>query len=68
VERLGFASFLAYRSFGYLDVWHGVATLALLPTFVVGLWRTRSLAVSRHALWIISAELKASNWLARLGR
>src|SRR5688500_14701613 len=29
---IGFASFLAYRGFGYLDVWHGVATLALLPT------------------------------------
>ena len=30
---LGFASFLAYLGYGYLDIWHGTATLALLPTF-----------------------------------
>ncbi|MBX7105289.1 MAG: hypothetical protein K1X57_14495 [Gemmataceae bacterium] len=38
----GFASFLAYVVFGYLDAWHGAATLALLPCFVLGLaysWR-----------------------------
>jgi hypothetical protein len=34
---IGFGSFLAYVGYGYLDVWHGVATLALLPTFVIGL-------------------------------
>jgi hypothetical protein len=39
---VGFASFLAYLGYGYLDTWHGVATLALLPIFVAGLvmtWR-----------------------------
>lgn len=38
---LGFASFLAYLGYGYLDTWHGVATILLLPFFIVGLWRTR---------------------------
>lgn len=33
----GFGSFLAYLGYGYLDSWHGVATLALLPCFVLGL-------------------------------
>lgn len=33
----GFASFLAYLGYGYLDTWHGIATLFLLPLFVVGL-------------------------------
>ena len=33
----GFGSFLAYLSYGYLDTWHGVATLFLLPLFVGGL-------------------------------
>ncbi|CAN5480194.1 hypothetical protein BH11PLA2_BH11PLA2_53120 [soil metagenome] len=33
----GFASFLAYVVFGYLDLWHGAATLALLPCYVLGL-------------------------------
>jgi dihydroorotate dehydrogenase len=40
---LGFASFLTYLGYGYLDVWHGRATLALLPIFIAGLlltWRT----------------------------
>ncbi len=37
----GFASFLAYLGYGYLDRWHAVATLLLLPFFVVGLARTR---------------------------
>jgi hypothetical protein len=37
---VGFGSFLAYVGYGYLDEWHGAATLALLPCFVVGLVRT----------------------------
>ena len=36
---LGFGSFLAYLGYGYLDAWHGVATLALLPCFLLGLVR-----------------------------
>jgi hypothetical protein len=38
---VGFGSFLTYRAYGYLDTWHAVATLALLPCFVVGLVRSR---------------------------
>jgi hypothetical protein len=34
---VGFGSFLAYLGYGYLDTWHGVATLFLLPCFVGGL-------------------------------
>lgn len=40
---VGFASFLTYLGTGYLDSWHGLATLAILPPFALGLWRTRSL-------------------------
>jgi MFS family permease len=36
---LGFGSFLAYLGYGYLDTWHGVATLALLPCFIWGMVR-----------------------------
>lgn len=39
----GFLSFLAYLGYGYLDTWHGAATLALAPLFVLALVRTRSL-------------------------
>ena len=37
----GFGSFLSYLGYGYLDTWHGLATLALLPVFLVGMLRTR---------------------------
>jgi hypothetical protein len=40
---IGFASFLAYLGYGYLDSWHGFATLFLLPIFLVGLYRSRAL-------------------------
>jgi hypothetical protein len=39
---IGFASFLGYLGYGYLDSWHGTATLMLLPVFAAGLaltWR-----------------------------
>jgi hypothetical protein len=38
---VGFASFLAYLGYGYLDQWHAVATLFLLPAFLAGLWWSR---------------------------
>jgi hypothetical protein len=33
---VGFASFLAYLGYGYLDTWHGVATAVLAPLFLLG--------------------------------
>lgn len=36
----GFGSFLSYLGYGYLDTWHGTATLALLPCFGLGLGRS----------------------------
>jgi hypothetical protein len=39
---VGFASFFAYLGYGYLDSWHGVATLGLLPCFLLGLARSPS--------------------------
>jgi hypothetical protein len=33
---VGFGSFLAYLGYGYLDTWHGIATLALLLFFIGG--------------------------------
>src|SRR5881296_2100932 len=43
----GFLSFLAYLGYGYLDTWHGAATLFLLPIFGYGLFRTRVLRQER---------------------
>jgi hypothetical protein len=45
----GFLSFLAYLGYGYLDTWHGASTLVLLPLFIAGVWRTRTLRGDRVA-------------------
>jgi len=37
----GFGSFLSYLGYGYLDSWHGLATLFLLPVFGFGMRLTR---------------------------
>src|SRR5215467_13392367 len=49
---LGFGSFLAYLGYGYLDTWHGAATLVLLPMYAVGLVMTRPLAAVRATGWL----------------
>lgn len=54
---VGFASFLAYLGYGYLDTWHGVATLVLLPLFAGGL------AVNRPTLDPDSGN--GRSWFAR---
>jgi hypothetical protein len=38
----GFASFLTYLAYGYLDTWHALATMVLLPCFAAGLTLTFS--------------------------
>lgn len=48
---IGFLAFLTYLGHGYLDTWHGVATLFLLPVFVVGLWRSRPSEFSLRLIW-----------------
>lgn len=61
----GFASFLCYLGYGYLDTWHGVGTLALLPCFVLGLVKSRRLIANdrgvpcKPAVW--------SPWTTRAG-
>lgn len=63
---LGFASFLAYLGYGYLDTWHGMATLALLPCFLVGLWRSRALgqraARNRLRTPVAPPSMRAGRW------
>lgn len=57
---VGFGSFLTYLGYGYLDTWHGVATLLLIPFFILGLVKSRSVvddtltAGPRIGAWIRS--------------
>ena len=65
---LGFGSFLAYLGYGYLDHWHGVATLGLLPVFLTGLVASRPHAHVRVAGWLRSEEARRAPATVRLGR
>ena len=65
---LGFASFLSYLGYGYLDSWHGAATLALLPVYLAGMARSRSRATVSTVAWLTSPQGRAAPRLRRLGR
>ena len=63
---IGFLAFLTYLGQGYLDTWHGVATLFLLPVFLAGVWRNRPQNLSFRA---VLSELPAIHGSAeRSGR
>src|SRR5260370_13838372 len=40
---VGLFSVLAYRIYRYLESWHGVATAALVPLFIGGIWKSHVL-------------------------
>ncbi len=63
---IGFLAFLTYLGQGYLDTWHGIATLFLLPVFVAGLWRSRPDTFSLRSVW--AAGRKPENVFAKWGR
>lgn len=63
---IGFLAFLTYLGQGYLDTWHGVATLFLLPVFAAGLWRSRPDHLSLRPIWAVSRQ--GENFLASWGR
>ena len=65
---IGFGSFLTYLGYGYLDVWHGAATLVLLPTFAAGLVLTWPLATVRAAPWLPGSARRGAPLAARIGR
>ena len=56
----GFLSFLAWLGYGYLDVWHAVGTLLLLPVVAVGLAGTRPVpAWPVEGSWLLTALRRA---------
>ncbi len=64
----GFLSFLAYLGYGYLDTWHAVATVVLLPVSVAGIWRVGQ-SLGARPTW---RDLRQWDWpqnrAERLGR
>lgn len=64
----GFLSFLSYLGYGYLDTWHGVATLLLLPVYLAGMWRARVLVRGSSAVSIWKARRAPEQPAAAVGR
>ena len=48
---IGFVSFASYLGTGYLDTWHGLGTLCLLPVFWFGVVRARPRPMSWTIDW-----------------
>lgn len=65
---LGFGSFLLYLGYGYLDSWHGAGTAALLPVFIVGMWRSRRHATRAEGAWMRRENDPATPSTVRRGR
>lgn len=59
----GFGSFLCYLGYGYLDTWHGWATLLLLPVAIFGIWLTRRLVIKPLDL---SSGWQPEHWSRRM--
>jgi hypothetical protein len=58
----GFASFLCYLRYGYLDEWHGIATLFLLPIYLAGLWRARPAPIAWREAWMRAQPMTLGRW------
>lgn len=58
----GFGSFLLYLGYGYLDTWHGMATLALLPCYVGGLIKTHLIIESPAPISSLAKGSEAIRW------
>lgn len=63
----GFASFLCYLGYGYLDTWHGWATAALLPCFLYGMFLTRRLVGGANLLQALRHPGQPVSWATRAG-
>jgi hypothetical protein len=53
---------LTYLGYGYLDTWHGIATLFLLPLFTAGLWRARPTWLHVRDLWQSFEPMSLGRW------
>lgn len=58
----GFLTFFAYLGYGYLDTWHGIGTLLMLPVYVVGMVRARRLVLGPLD---VRCLLRPGGWLGR---
>jgi hypothetical protein len=63
----GFLTFLAYLGYGYLDTWHGVASLALLPVVVAAVAATRGDIVGDRSIATLLVPARGPAWRSPRG-
>ena len=63
----GFGSFLAYLGYGYMDSWHGIATLLLIPFFIGGLVKSFSLLERPARFFSLKESATSVSWRSRFG-
>ncbi len=63
---VGFTSFFAYLGYGYLDTWHGFATLGLLPCFAIGLMQARPTPTWKGVSCLLQPSVRSS-WKSAAG-
>lgn len=64
---IGFGSFLTYLGYGYLDSWHGIATVLLLPFFIGGLVRSYALIAEHSSLNDLFVKKEKPDFKTRYG-
>ena len=64
---VGFGSFLTYLGYGYLDTWHGAATLLLFPFFVTGVIRSYPLVKGNARLRDVFRMKEKINFKTQFG-
>jgi hypothetical protein len=64
---IGFGSFLAYLGYGYLDSWHGVATVFLLAFFIGGLYRLRAISAGWSGIKSMAQRGFNDSWRSTSG-
>jgi hypothetical protein len=64
---VGFASFLSYLGFGYFDSWHGLATAALFPIFLLGLWRSWKILARPRGVRVLLRPALPLDWKSPFG-
>src|SRR5262249_39056447 len=64
---VGFSSFLAYLGYGYLDTWHGVTWLGLLPCYVLGLLRYSGMRSTHEGIRSLRRPSVDWPWMSAAG-
>jgi hypothetical protein len=64
---VGFTSFFAYLGYGYLDTWHGFATLGLVPCYLLGLMGFSRTPIPSGSIRCLLRPSETWHWRSKAG-